>query len=72
MSDVKLKGDLKILGGKNERSYQERFDRLQRRAHLLLGRGVCPKGVFRFRTYEEFEEWKMQNSLRNRPNRTTS
>jgi hypothetical protein len=72
MSDPKPKGDIKIVGGRNIGSYGERFDRLQRRAHLLLGRGVCPKGVFRFRTYEEFDEWKKQNSLQNRPNETTS
>ena len=49
---------MKVVGGKNLPSYWERFDRLQRTAQALLGRPVCPKGVFRFKTFEEFNEWK--------------
>ena len=37
-----------------ELSYWERFDRLQRTANLPAG----PRGVFRFKTFEEFNEWK--------------
>ena len=50
---------MKVVGGRNSRPFWERFNRLQRTANLLLGpKGICPKGVFRFKTHEEFEEWK--------------
>lgn len=58
-----VKGELKIVGGRNLPRAGERFDRLQRTAHQLLGCGVSPKGVFRFKTFEEFNTWKMQTSL---------
>ena len=54
---------MKIVGGRNLPDPGVRFDRLQRTAHQLLGCGVSPKGVFRFKTFEEFNAWKMQNSL---------
>jgi hypothetical protein len=61
---------MKTIGGKNLPAFWDRFDRLQRTAHLLLGREICPKGVFRFKTFQEFEEWK--NKLRQEPqNRVT-
>lgn len=41
-----------------ERSYWEEFDCIQRAAQSLLNRPLSPKGVFRFRTHDEFEEWK--------------
>ncbi|MEA2346174.1 MAG: hypothetical protein QOF63_4343 [Thermoanaerobaculia bacterium] len=41
-----------------EGSYWEEFNRIQRAAQALLNRPLSPKGVFRFRTHEEFEEWK--------------
>ena len=63
---------MKIVGGRNLPSHWERFNRLQRTAHLLLGRGVCPKGVFRFKTYEEFEEWKQRYRLQEPPTTTIS
>ena len=56
---------MKIVGGRNLPAFWDRFDRLQRTANLLLGRGICPKGVFRFKTFQEFEEWK--NKLRQEP-----
>jgi hypothetical protein len=56
---------MKIIGGRNLPPFWERFDRLQRTAHLLLGRAICPKGVFRFKTFQEFEEWKRK--LRHEP-----
>jgi hypothetical protein len=56
---------MKIVGGRNLPAFWDRFDRLQRTANLLLPRGICPKGVFRFKTFQEFEEWK--NKLRLEP-----
>ena len=50
---------MKIVGGRNlPPPFWERFSRLQQTSHLLLGRGVGPRGVFRFKSFEEFEEWK--------------
>lgn len=59
-----MKAGMKVVGGRNLPSADERFDRLQRTAHQLLGCGVSPKGVFRFKTFEEFDAWKMKISLR--------
>jgi hypothetical protein len=60
---------MKAVGGKNLPPYRERVDRLQRTANLLLGRPVSPKGIFRFKTYEEFEEWKrkLRREHQNKP-----
>jgi len=60
---------MKVVGGRNLPPYWERFDRLQRTANLLLGRPVSPRGIFRFKTYEEFEEWKrkFRQEHRNKP-----
>jgi hypothetical protein len=64
---------MRIVGGKKPRPYWERFDRLQRRANLLLGGLNHPKGVFRFKTWEEFNEWKMNCRIQNaRQRKTTS
>jgi len=40
-------------------SIWERFDHLQRTVKLR----VRPKGVFRFKPFEEFDEWKEQYSI---------
>lgn len=61
-----LKGYMKVVGDVNRRPYAERFNRLQRRATLILPGGVCPRGVFRFRSYEEFERWKWNLALNRR------
>jgi hypothetical protein len=63
---------MKVVGGRNLPTFWERFNRLQRTAHLLLGKGVSPKGVFRFKTFEEFEEWKERYRLQERPTTTIS
>jgi hypothetical protein len=67
----KKKKGMKLVGGRNLPSFWERFDRLQRTTHLLFGRSVSPKGVFRFKSFEEFEEWKQQFRLQEVPNKTT-
>jgi len=63
---------MKVVGGSNLPPFWERFSRLQRRSHLLLGKGVSPKGVFRFKTFEEFEEWKERYRLQEPPKKMTS
>jgi hypothetical protein len=51
--------EIKIVGGRNMPSLWERFDRLQRTAHLLLPPADLPrKGVFAFRNHEDYEQWK--------------
>lgn len=50
--------DRKVLGGRNLPDIWTRFDRLQRTAHkLLAGRGSL-HGLFRFSSFEAFDEWK--------------
>lgn len=60
---------MKIVGGRNLPPFWERFNRLQRTAQLVLGKAVSPKGVFRFKTFEEFEEWKERYRLQEPPTR---
>ena len=55
---TKKKNAIKVVGGRNLPPFWERFDRLQRTASLLLGRRLGSRGVFRFKTHEEFEDWK--------------
>lgn len=54
---------MKVVGGRNPLPFWERFNRLQRTAGLVLGRPLGPKGVFRFKTHEEYDEWKKNLSL---------
>jgi hypothetical protein len=65
------KKGMKVVGGRNLPPFWERFNRLQRTTYLLFGRGVSPKGVFRFKSFEEFEEWKQQYRLQEVPKTTT-
>lgn len=40
---------------------------LQRTANQLMkswGRGICPKGVYRFKSHEEADEWLMKMMTR--------
>ncbi len=61
---------MKVIGGKNLPSYWERFNRLQRTVHKLGGMAAYPRGVFRFSSFEELEQWKMAHRL-NRPGHQT-
>jgi hypothetical protein len=65
------KKGMKVVGGRNLPPFWERFNRLQRTTYLLFGRSVSPKGVFRFKSFEEFEEWKQQYRLQEVPKTTT-
>ncbi len=55
---------MKVLGGKNLPSHWERFDRLQRTARKLGSLSGHPRGVFRFKSFEEFNAWKETHSLK--------
>ena len=63
---------MKVVGGKNLPSHWERFDRLQRTAQALLDRPISPKGVFRFKTFEEFNEWKDAINKQDHPRKPVS
>jgi hypothetical protein len=47
----------------------EQFNWLQRNFQLLWGGLPFPKGVHRFKTLEEFDEWKTNLMMRNAPGR---
>lgn len=55
--------NIKVLGGKNIRPPHERFDRLQRTAQMLSRGPREPRGVHRFKSWEEFNEWKMSYQI---------
>lgn len=55
---------IRIVGGKNPRPKWERFARLQKNANAVAGGIREPKGVHRFRTWEEFNAWKMKYQIR--------
>ena len=55
---------IRVVGGKKMRSNWERFNRLQKTASLIVGGKPHPKGVFRFKTWDAFNEWKMSYRIR--------
>lgn len=55
---------IRVVGGKNPRPSWDRFNRLQETANVLLGGIRHPKGVFRFKSWAEFDEWKMNCRIR--------
>lgn len=36
----------------------------------LMPSGVCPRGVWRFKTFEEADEWALKQAARNRASRS--
>jgi hypothetical protein len=61
------KKGMRVVGGKNIRPTWERFNRLQRSAQLLAAGVREPKGVHCFKTWEEFNEWKMRYQVQKPP-----
>ncbi len=57
---VESNESIRGLGEKNPQPHWDRFNRLQANAELVAGIARHPKGVFRFKTWEEFNEWKMK------------
>jgi len=49
--------------GRLKGSVWERFNRLQQNAALVLGDRRHPRGAFKFKTYEEHEDWNREVSL---------
>jgi len=68
------KKPIKILGSRRQRptpSWEEANRWLHTIAELRQGKGICPKGVYRFKTFEEADEWMNRmlalSSLETRP-----
>jgi len=61
---MESKQSFRVLGGSNPRPDWDRFNRLQASAQLVLGDARSPKGVFRFKSWTEFNEWKMSCQTR--------
>jgi hypothetical protein len=61
---MQAKKGVRVLGKEKRGSSWERFDRLQRTANTLAGGVREPKGVHRFKTWEEFNEWKTKFQVR--------
>ncbi|HYR58586.1 MAG TPA: hypothetical protein VEO95_08160 [Chthoniobacteraceae bacterium] len=55
---------MKTVGGNDPKAVWDQFDRLQRQAR---GGIPHPKGVFRFKTWEEFNDWKLKYSRQREP-----
>jgi hypothetical protein len=54
------KKPLKILGHRRQDinpSWQDANRWLHTIAQLRQGKGICPRGVYRFKTFEEADEW---------------
>lgn len=63
-------GQMKVLGRRRApRPTRENIDALQRLALDLRGPGrlFVPKGVYRFKTHEEADEWLMKMLTRPNP-----
>ena len=64
---------IRVLGGKNIPPKWDRFNRLQKSAQALVERPREPKGVRDFKSWEQFNEWKMKFQIRGGfPTKTTS
>lgn len=46
-----------------------RFNQLQQNFQRMWGGLPCPKGVYRFTSMEQFDEWKTNLMIRNSPGR---
>ena len=62
--NVETDKSMRVLDGKNPQPNWERFNRLQETANFLPGGMPHPKGVFRFKSWAEFDEWKMNCRIR--------
>lgn len=73
MADEK-KHSMKVIGGRNLPDHWERFDRLQQMGDTVRGPFGPPRGVYRFKSFEEFNEWKWHQQINHpaRPGRKTS
>lgn len=59
---------IKIVGKRRQRETETEkdYDVLLKTLQALRGnRGICPKGVYRFRTFEEADQWMEKMIARN-------
>ena len=52
-----------------EQTDWQRFNRMQEQFHRMWGSLPFRKGVYRFKTWESFDEWKTNLMMRNAPGR---
>ena len=50
-------------------AYWENFNQMQKNFHRMWGGLPFRKGVYRFKTWESFDEWKTNLMMRNAPGR---
>jgi len=55
--------DGKLVGGKSKGSAFEYHDRMVRQFHALGRKLPYPKGVYRFRTFEEADAWALKYEI---------
>ena len=50
---------IKVVGHRQprQRDVEKDYDVLLRTLQVLRGRGICPKGVYRFTSFEEANQW---------------
>ncbi len=70
-----MKGEMKVVGRRKIASGLKEMDRLQQLLQKIRGNtGVCPRGVYRFKSFKEADEWLMnmlvKNSLESRHSKT--
>jgi hypothetical protein len=64
VKNMAAKKSMRVLGAKNTRLKWERFNQMQRDGQVMLGDHPHPKGVFRFKTWREFNKWKSRCWIR--------
>lgn len=60
---MQMNTKMKIIGnrsGKIKATWQEANQWLNTIKDLRQGKGICPRGVYRFKTFEEADEWMTQ------------
>jgi hypothetical protein len=58
-----MEKNMKVVGRRRPRDQKTagEYDILQKTAQALRGnRGICPKGVYRFRSFKEANEWMIK------------
>jgi hypothetical protein len=62
MSSIRVK---RVAGRREEENVLRDIDILQNTMNQLRGCGLIPRGVYRFRTHEEADEWMMRQIAAN-------
>jgi hypothetical protein len=62
MSSIRVK---RIAGRREQENVLRDIDILQNTMNQLRGCGLIPRGVYRFRTHEEADEWMMRQIAAN-------